>query len=84
MLVTADRLLPTRLATSLVGEVEVLDELLVGGRLLERVEVLAVEVLDQRLLERAAIVGRSRTIAGIVGSPARRAARQRRSPAISS
>ena len=67
-----------------VGELEVLDELLVGGRLLERVEVLAVEVLDQGLLERGRRRSRPATIAGIVCSPARLAARQRRSPAISS
>jgi hypothetical protein len=36
---------------SLVGEPEVLDELLVGGGFLERVEVFPVEVLDQGLLE---------------------------------
>ena len=42
----------------LVGEAEVLDQLLVGRRLLERVEVLAVEVLDQRLLERVGVVDR--------------------------
>ena len=41
----------------LVGEPEVLDELLVRGSLLERVEVVAVEVLDQRVLERGGVVG---------------------------
>ena len=84
MLVTAERLLPTRVATLVVGEAEVLDQLLVGGRLLERVEVLAVEVLDQRLLDGSRGRRLSRTMAGIVASPARLAARQRRSPAISS
>ena len=54
MLVIAERLLPDPLGDLLVGHAEVLDQLLVGGRLLERVEVLAVEVLDQRLLERRA------------------------------
>ena len=84
MLVIAERLLPTRRRQVVVGEPEVLDELLVGGRLLERVEVLAVEVLDQGLLERG-VVGRDLAPrAGIVCSPARLAARQRRSPAISS
>ena len=67
-----------------VGEAEVLDELLVGRRLLERVEVVAVEVLDQGLLERAVVARRPCTTAGIVCRPARLAARQRRSPAISS
>ena len=41
-----------------MGVAEVLDQLLVGGRLLERVEVLAVEVLDQGLLEAVGLVGR--------------------------
>ena len=36
----------------LLRHVEVLDQLLVGGRFLERVEVVAVEVLHQRVLER--------------------------------
>ena len=67
----------------LVGEIEVLDQLLERGRLLERGEVLAVEVLDQRLLDRRRGRRSSRTIAGIVARPARRAARHRRSPAIS-
>ena len=57
VLVTVARLWPTRAATSLVGEPEVLDELLVGGGLLERVEVVAVQVLDERLLERGGVVG---------------------------
>ncbi len=43
----------------LVGELELLDELLVGRRLLERVEVGAVEVLDHRLLERRGVVEHS-------------------------
>ena len=43
----------------LVRETEVLDELLVGGGFLERVEVGAVHVLDQRVLERRRVVGRS-------------------------
>ena len=34
-----------------VGQVEVLDELLIRGGFLERIEVLAVQVLDQRMLE---------------------------------
>ena len=67
----------------LVGELEVVDQLLEGGRLLERGQILAVEVLDQRLLDDAEVVGR-RTRAGIVARPARPAARHRRSPAISS
>ena len=52
VLAIAERLRPTRCGHVLLGQPEVLDELLVGRRLLERVEILAVEVLDQRLLER--------------------------------
>ena len=40
-----------------MGDAEVLDELLVGGRLFHRVEILAVQVLDQGLLH-AGHVGR--------------------------
>ena len=40
-----------------VGEPEVLDQLLVGAGLLERVQVLAVEVLDERLLDGTELVG---------------------------
>ena len=89
--VTADRLLPTRVATSFVGEAEVLDQLLVGGRLLEGVEILAMEVLDQRLLERADRRRTSRTMAGIdrrarpawrpASAARRRSARSGRRPA---
>ena len=57
MLVIVARLLPTRRRDLVVGEREVLDELLVGGRLLERVELLALEVLDDRLLEHRGVVG---------------------------
>ena len=58
-----------------VGQPEVLDQLLEGGRLLERREVLAVEVLDQRLLDGAdVVVGRAhdrrdRRPAGPLGRP---------------
>jgi hypothetical protein len=40
-----------------VGQPELIDELLIGRRLLQRVEVFAVEVLDQRLLETRDIAG---------------------------
>ena len=68
----------------LLGELEVLDQLLVGRGLLERVEVLAVEVLDQRLLERRRRRRRRARSPGSSARPARLAARQRRSPAMSS
>ena len=84
VLVTADAALADPGGHLVVGEVEVLDQLLVGGRLLERVEVLAVEVLDQRLLERAERRRRRARWPGWSASPARLAARHRRSPAISS
>ena len=41
----------------LVRQSEVVDQLLEGGRLLERREVLAMEVLDQRLLDDGQVVG---------------------------
>ena len=40
-----------------MGEAEVFDELLIGGRLLQGVEVLAVEVLDQCLFQGPGVVG---------------------------
>ena len=80
---TADAALADPTGQILVGEAEVLDELLVGRRLLERVQVLAVQVLDQGLLERGGVLDRPHD-RGTVCRPARLAARQRRSPAISS
>ena len=50
----------------LLGEVEVLDELLVRRRLLECVEILAMKVLDNRGFERSRS-SESRTMAGIDG-----------------
>ena len=40
-----------------VREAEVLDELLVRRRLLERVQLLALDVLDDRLLQHGGVVG---------------------------
>ena len=57
MLLIEARLFPTAGRDLVVGEAEVLDELLVRGGLFEWVELLALEVLDQRLLERGAVVG---------------------------
>ena len=59
MLVTAERLLPTREATCSWVKREVLDQLLVGGCLFQRGQVLAVQVLHQRPLDRAEVVGRA-------------------------
>ena len=64
-----------------VGQLEVLDQLLERGRLLERGQIVAVEVLDQRLLDRADVVGLVRTIgrdASPVPPAARRASAARR------
>ena len=55
MLATVDRARPTRSARSLLGEAELVDELPVGARRLDRVEVLALEVLDERELELLAV-----------------------------
>ena len=41
-----------------MGVPELLDELLVGGSLLEDVEILTMQVLDQRLLETSRFIGR--------------------------
>ena len=70
-------------ADLLAGEAELLGQRRTGARLLDRVEVLAGHVLDQRHLERGGVVvmaddRRDRLELG------ERAARQRRSPAISS
>ena len=50
VLATVDRARPTR-DHGFLGEAELLDELAVGVRLLDRVEVRALEVLDERELE---------------------------------
>ena len=47
--------MPTRSATSLLGQPELLDQLAVGVRLVDRVEVGALHVLDERELELLAI-----------------------------
>ena len=58
-----------------------LDQLAIALGLLDRVQILALDILDQRELG-ARRSSMSRTIAGIVCSRARCAARQRRSPAM--
>src|SRR5204863_6666927 len=56
-----------------VGETEVFDELLVGRRLLQGVEAVAVQVLDQRLLERRGVTGLADQRGnGLQADPARR------------
>jgi hypothetical protein len=64
------------------GQRELLDQPLVGQGLLDRVQVGALEVLDQRALEGLARCRRPGSPPGRRGVPARCAARQRRSPAI--
>ena len=40
-----------------MGQLEILDELLIRGRFLDRVEVGTVEILDERVLQRRVVVG---------------------------
>ena len=51
VLLTCGRLRPIRLGELLLGAAEVVEQLLVGGRLLERVELGAVQVLEQRVAQ---------------------------------
>ena len=67
----------------LVGGAEVVEQLLVGGGLLERVELLAVQVLDQGIAQQLVVLGLLDDGADPV-RPARWEARQRRSPMMSS
>ena len=55
MFATVERALPTRCRDVVLGEPELLDELPIGFRRLERVEVLALQVLDERELDLLAI-----------------------------
>ena len=55
MLATVDRARPTRVGELLLGEPELVDQLAVGVRRLDRIEVLALEVLDERELELLAV-----------------------------
>ena len=64
-----------------LGQPELVDQPLERGRLLERPEVGALHVLDERALERLRS-STSWTTTGTSCSPARCAARHRRSPAI--
>ena len=66
----------------LVGQAELIDQLLMmHGRFFQGVEVLTVQILDQSLLQAAPRPPcRAGTSTGMVCNPARRAARQRRSP----
>ena len=79
----AGRVRPRRPRELLLREPEILDQRRAGARLVDRVEVLAGDVLDQRRLHppRRVLVADHRRDDS---SPASRAARQRRSPAISS
>ena len=79
----AGRVRPRRRGELLLREPELLDQRRAGAGLVDRVQVLAGDVLDQRRLHplRRVLVADHRRD---VSSPASRAARQRRSPAISS
>ena len=80
----AGRLLPTRVRDVLLREPVGVDQVAVGLGLLERRQVLALQVLDQRELEALRRVApRARRPAPSRARP-RRAARSRRSPAMSS
>ena len=73
-----------RAAELLLGAAEVVEQLLVGGGLLEGVELAAVEVLEQGVAQEVVLLGhlddrRDDVLAGRAAT-----ARQRRSPMISS
>ena len=55
MLATVERARPTRVGDVVLGEPELVDQLAVGVGRLDRVEVRALEVLDERELELVAI-----------------------------
>ena len=57
VLLTWDRLRPIRQREFLVGHAELLEQLLVGRRLLERVELRAVHVLQQRIAQHGVVGG---------------------------
>ena len=72
MLLICGRERPIRRGQLVVGAAEVLQHLLVGRRLLERVELRAVQVLQQRVAEHVVVVGladdrRDRLEAGLLG-----------------
>ena len=73
---------PDRLRRRVVRQPEFVDQPREPVRLLQRIQVLALDVLDQRHRERRLRREPSRTSAGTSFSPARCAARQRRSPAM--
>ena len=80
----AGRVRPRRRGELLLREPELLDQRRAGARLVDRVQVLAGDVLDQRRLHPPRRRPRRGPAPGPSSSPASRAARQRRSPAISS
>ena len=74
-----------RVGDLLLRELELVGQAAVAERLLDRVQILALQVLDQRHLEQLRLPGRaatSLTTTGTLSSPACCAARQRRSPAM--
>ena len=80
--VVGDRraILPDRGGDLLLRQLEFVGEPPVGRRFFDRIEILALDVLDQRDGEQRSS-GMSRTTTGTLSRPARCAARQRRSPA---
>jgi hypothetical protein len=82
-LATTARLLPTLSGDFLLRELKLFRELRVAVRLLDRVEIFALQIFDERQFQHRAVVG----LAGDDGNLRQIqscAARQRRSPAISS
>ena len=71
---------PERFRDLVVRHAELVDEPRHRLRLIDRVQILALQILDQRHGERG-LVRQLANDDGTVGSPASRAARQRRSPA---
>ena len=85
VLATVDRSLPTRVGDLVVGEMELGGQPVIGRGFLDRIEILPLQVLHQRPLEQLNVVPLGRlsfTTTGTRVSPARCAARQRRSPAM--
>lgn len=72
-----------RFGSLLVGQPKLIEQTLKASRLLDGVEVFALDIFDETYRQ-SRFVGTRRTTAGTSVRPANCAARQRRSPAISS